>query len=61
MKSFVSHGNALSAATDQEFADAVVTAAQDLSQWEDGVSRAWHYYRERLKMLPIWEHHNFQT
>lgn len=59
MKSFLSHGNALSAATDQEFADAVMTGAQDSSQWADGVSHAWHYYREHLKMLPISEHHNF--
>ncbi len=59
MKSILSHGNALSAATDQEFADAVMTGAQDSSQWADGVSHAWHYYREHLKMLPISEHHNF--
>lgn len=59
MKSFVSHGNALSAATDQEFADAVVTAAQDPSQWADGVSLARHYYLKRLKSLPISDHHNF--
>lgn len=59
MKSFVSHGNARSAATDQEFADVIVAAAQDPSQWADGISLAWHYYRERLKMLPISEDHNF--
>lgn len=60
MKSFMSHGNALSAATDQEFVDVIVAAAQDPSRWADGVSLARHYYRERLKMLPISEHRNFQ-
>jgi len=60
MKSFLGHGNALSAVTDREFADAIVAAAQEPSQWANGVSLAWHYYRERLKTLPISNHHNLQ-
>lgn len=60
MKSFLSHGNALSAVTDQEFADAIVAAAKDPSQLADGVSLARHYYLERLKTLPISNHRNLQ-
>jgi len=60
MKSFLSHGNALSAVTDQEFADAIVAAAKDPSQLADGVSLARHYYLERLKTLPISNHRNIQ-
>ncbi|WP_296041651.1 hypothetical protein [uncultured Agrobacterium sp.] len=60
MKSFLSHGNALSAVTDQDFADAVVAAAKDPSQLADGVSLARHYYLERLKTLPISNYRNLQ-
>ncbi|WP_417684495.1 glycosyltransferase [Roseibium sp.] len=53
MQSFLDHGNALSAETPQEFAEAILKVARDPTKFKQGTSTAQTYYAKLLRSSPF--------
>lgn len=53
MMSFLDHGNGLAAETDQDFAEAIMRVASDLSTFREGTARAAAYLQQTLAVSPF--------
>lgn len=53
MQAFLSHGNAISAVSDEEFAQAIVTMVQNTGEYEDGCRLAARYFERLLDNSPV--------
>ena len=53
MQSLLSHGNAIAAVSDNDFADAIMLVAGDLQAFSSGVEAAAQHYEDQLKNSPF--------
>ncbi|MBG6147637.1 hypothetical protein IWQ51_005792 [Labrenzia sp. EL_142] len=53
MQSFLSHGNAISAVSDEEFAQAIVNMVQNTGEYEAGCCLAARYFERLLDRSPV--------
>lgn len=53
MQNLLSHGNAIAAVSDDDFADAIMLVAGDLQAFSSGVEAAARYYEDQLKNSPF--------